>query len=101
MRKMIGRARKALAARPVLGSRRGGILMEYVVLAVLLVTAVVVAVIYFGRTISSGMQAATYATDGRPVDATKEITDTQRQNTDTMKTERDTHEKTVAVAPTD
>ena len=48
----------------LLGEEKGAVLMEYVVLAVLLVAAVVGAVIVFGNRISHRFQEAGYATTG-------------------------------------
>jgi Flp pilus assembly pilin Flp len=46
------------------GDRTGAVMMEYVILAVLVAAAVVVAAIYFGRTIMKQFGAAAQATAG-------------------------------------
>lgn len=44
--------------------RKGAVMMEYVILAVLIAAAALVAIIYFGRTITSQAETATLATAG-------------------------------------
>ncbi len=72
MTKLIGRLKKTILGRitcATLGSRRGGILMEYVVLGVLLTVAVVVAVICFSSGIRGSLTAMYYAMVGMPKEA--------------------------------
>lgn len=98
MRKMNGFGRLVRRAR---GNRRGGVLLEYVVLAVLLTTAVVVAVIYFGRTMNSSMATAAKASQGKTVDAQKQLTDVGRPTAENVDTKGTAHAKVVGVAPED
>jgi len=104
MSKLIGKMKKSLLGRvtcATLGNRRGGILLEYVVLAVLLTTAIVVAVMYFGKTLRSGMAASAKAVSGQATEAKTEVTDTMRTaagNTDTKGAE---YQKTIATTEED
>ena len=47
--------------RRFLGEEKGAVMMEYVIIAVLIAAAVVVAVIMFGKNVSSEMNVATKA----------------------------------------
>lgn len=46
------------------GDRAGGVMMEYVILAVLIAAAAVVAVMYFGRGIVTNLSTSTHAMSG-------------------------------------
>lgn len=48
----------------LLGDRTGGVMMEYVILAVLIAAAAVVAVMYFGRGIVTSLSTSTHAMAG-------------------------------------
>lgn len=45
---------KAIARKRLLGDRSGGVMMEYVILAVLIAAALVVAVVMFSRSVGDG-----------------------------------------------
>ena len=51
------------------GSRRWAIRMEYVVIAVLVVAAIILAVLYFGRSVVNSVGVAGDAMTGAPADA--------------------------------
>jgi Flp pilus assembly pilin Flp len=70
----IARAKRSALGRffcRLLGDEKGAVMMEYVILSVLIAAAVVVAVIYFGRTIMKQFAAAASATAGETSDAKK------------------------------
>ena len=48
----------------LMGDRAGGVMMEYVILAVLIAAAAVVAVMYFGRGIVTSLSTSTHAMAG-------------------------------------
>ena len=48
----------------LLGDRAGGVMMEYVILAVLIAAAAVVAVMFFGRGIVTNLSTSTHAMAG-------------------------------------
>lgn len=63
----IARAKRSALGRMfcrLLGDKTGAVMMEYVILAVLVAAAVVVAAIYFGRTIMKQFGSAAAATSG-------------------------------------
>lgn len=63
----IARAKRSFWGRALcrlLGDETGAVMMEYVILAVLVAAAVVVAAIYFGRTIMKQFGSAANATAG-------------------------------------
>ena len=65
---MIQRAKKSLLGRFVCrlaGDQKGAVMMEYVIVAVLIAAAAVVAVAYFGRTITKQFGVAAHATAGQ------------------------------------
>ena len=49
--------------------RKGAVMMEYVILAVMIAAAALVAIIYFGRTITRQGETAAYAAAGSSVAA--------------------------------
>ena len=51
--------------RRVVGEDAGAVMMEYVILAVLIAAAAVVAIAYFGRTVTSEANTATVAMTGQ------------------------------------
>ena len=59
-----GRARLNRLLRRMLGDQTGAVMMEYVVLGVLIVGAVVAAVIFFGKTILNQFGVMTHAATG-------------------------------------
>ena len=67
IKRAIARARQTVAGRAacrLLGDETGAVMMEYVILAVLIAAAVVVSVIFFGRTIMTQLNTAAAATLG-------------------------------------
>lgn len=74
MKARIARAKRNAIGRVMcrtFGDKSGAVMMEYVILAVLVAAAVVVAAIYFGRTIMKQFGAASAATSGQTKDAEK------------------------------
>ena len=70
----IARAKRSALGRVIcrlMGDETGAVMMEYVILSVLVAAAVVVAVIYFGRTIMKQFGAAANATAGETKQAEK------------------------------
>ena len=63
MRKLNKVQLKKLMCR-LMGDRTGGVMMEYVILAVLIAAAAVVAVMYFGRGIVTNLSTSTHAMAG-------------------------------------
>jgi Flp pilus assembly pilin Flp len=63
----------------LLGDRAGGVMMEYVILAVLIAAAAVVAVMYFGRGVVTNMSTSTHAMAGESGSASAS---TQKAKTD-------------------
>ena len=55
--------------RRVVGEDAGAVMMEYVILAVLIAAAAVVAIAYFGRTVVGESNVATTAMTGKGVEA--------------------------------
>lgn len=55
--------------------RKGAVMMEYVILAVLIAAAALVAIIYFGKTITKQAETAAAATAGQSEDAAKYATE--------------------------
>ena len=88
------RAKSTLVGRLVcrlLGDQTGAVLMEYVVLGVLLVAAVVAAVVYFGKGIKGGFHIMTDAiTSPKTAEATRT---TEIQNNATELQEAERHQK--------
>ena len=70
--------------------RKGAVMMEYVILAVLIAAAALVAIIYFGRTITSQAETATLATAGESSKSSQNATDL-RDKQDTWKTDAQEH----------
>lgn len=72
MNKMIQRKMNTKFGRflkRLIGEETGAVLMEYVILAVMIAAACVVAVIYFGRTANKQTNAAASAMAGKTQDA--------------------------------
>jgi len=68
MKAAIARAKRSAIGRTLcrlVGDRAGGVMMEYVVLGVLVIAAVVVAVIYFGDTIRNQFGSMANAASGQ------------------------------------
>lgn len=61
--------------------RKGAVMMEYVILAVMIAAAALVAIIYFGKTITGQAQTATLATAGTADKASKNAAELQLKNT--------------------
>ena len=74
MKSAIARAKRSALGRTLCrlaGDRAGGVMMEYVVLGVLVVSAVVVTVIFFGHTIREQFTSMAHATAGQTDNAEK------------------------------
>ena len=69
--------------RRLVGEEAGAVMMEYVILAVLIAAAAVVAIAYFGRTVVTESNVATTAMTGKGVEA-KEKQQTAQQRATTM-----------------
>jgi len=61
----------------ICGDEAGGVMMEYVILAVLIAAAVVVAVMYFGKNIKGGFNAMSQTVAGKSQTAKQTVTDMQ------------------------
>lgn len=68
------------------GDRAGGVMMEYVILAVLVAAAVVVAVMFFGKNIKKGFNAMGQTVAGESGKAANDVA--------AMKADADTSEQT-------
>jgi len=77
------------------GDEAGGVMMEYVILAVLVAAAVVVAVMYFGKNIKGGFNAMSHTVAGESVEAKQTVRDMKR---DAKKGERksEQHRKRIS-----
>jgi Flp pilus assembly pilin Flp len=78
----IARAKRSALGRVIcrlMGDETGAVMMEYVILSVLVAAAVVVAVIYFGRTIMTQFGAAAQATAGQTKKAEKASKDATKE----------------------
>ena len=60
--------------------RKGAVMMEYVILAVMIAAAALVAIIYFGRTITSQAQSASMATAGNSKGSSEQSKEIKEQN---------------------
>ena len=76
---MKNRMKKVLCR--LMGDKAGGVMMEYVILAVLIAAAAVVAVMYFGRGIVHSLGASTQAMSGNSENAAK-ITEKAKTDAD-------------------
>jgi len=61
----------------LMGDRAGGVMMEYVILAVMVAAAVIVAVMYFSGTIRKGFNTVTQAAAGESGKAATSAQDTK------------------------
>jgi len=77
------------------GDEAGGVMMEYVILAVLIAAAVVVAVMFFGKNIKKGFNAMGQTVAG---ESGKAATDVQAMKTDAdaSEDEAETHRTTIS-----
>lgn len=79
---MKSRVKKVLCR--LAGDRAGGVMMEYVILAVLIAAAAVVAVMYFGRGVVTNLSTSTHAMSGESGAAS---TSTQKAKSDAASAE--------------
>ncbi len=79
----------------LMGDRAGGVMMEYVILAVLVAAAAVVAVMLFGRGIVSSLATSTHAIAGESVAAAKSASKAKGEAA-TAETQSDTYRKSHA-----
>ena len=78
--KKVMNSRFAKMLRRLVGEETGAVMMEYVILAVLIAAAAVVAIAYFGKTVTSEANVASSAMTGKgnkASDMQKEIQDKQ------------------------
>ena len=90
---MIERAKKTLLGRMVCrlaGDEKGAVMMEYVIVAVLIAAACVVAVAFFGKTIMQQFSAAARATAGESADAVAQRDEAEKSSA-SAKTDGATH----------
>lgn len=70
--------------------RKGAVMMEYVILAVMIAAAALVAIIYFGKTITNQAETASAATAGQS-EAAQKIAETAKKNSESAKEEGEKH----------
>lgn len=93
--KMIKRMMETKAGRVLkrlFGEETGAVLMEYVILAVMIAAACVVAVIYFGRTANQQVESATLNMSGKTTEGAAK-SGTAQSTAATGATEAETHNK--------
>ena len=78
--------------RRLFGDERGGVMMEYVILAVLIAAAVVVAVAMFGRTIVGMFGVAGKGATAQHTEARQELDATRAQQDADAQAARDYHD---------
>jgi Flp pilus assembly pilin Flp len=91
----IARAKRSILGRVLCrlcGDETGGVMMEYVILAVLIAAAVVVAVAMFGKTIVGMFNVAGKGATGDHTGAKKALDDTQKEQTDSAKAAGEYHD---------
>jgi len=79
----------------LMGDRAGGVMMEYVILAVLVAAAAVVAVMLFGRGIVTSLSTSTHAIAGQSTEATASSVKAKGEAT-AAKDQNETYRKTHA-----
>ncbi|MEI6787860.1 MAG: hypothetical protein WCL49_05220 [bacterium] len=83
----------------VMGDKTGGVMMEYVILAVLIAAAVVVAVAMFGKTLVGMFGVAATSATAREKSAQTELKDVRKVTDDGIKASKkysdDMHEPTT------
>jgi Flp pilus assembly pilin Flp len=77
------------------GNQTGAVLMEYVILGVLIAAAATLAVIYFGKEITTAFTTMTHATAGR-VDNAKTSATAQQTAADDAQKNNETTRKTIS-----
>ena len=96
--KKADRAKKSAMGRVLcrlLGDEAGGVMMEYVILAVLIAAAVVVAVMFFGKNIKGGFNAMSQTVAGESGKAATDV-ETMKTDADTSETESETHRTRIS-----
>ena len=91
----IARAKRSRLGRllcRLCGDETGGVMMEYVILAVLIAAAVVVAVAMFGKTIVGMFDVAGKGATGDHTGAKKTLDATQKEQNDKAKAAKDYHD---------
>ncbi len=78
--------------RRLLGDEAGGVMMEYVILAVLIAAAVVVAVAMFGKTLVGMFDVAGKGATGRHTDAQTELQTTRGEQDASAQDAKDYHD---------
>jgi len=77
------------------GDEAGGVMMEYVILAVLIAAAVVVAVMFFGKNVKKGFNAMTQTVAGESGKAASDVQE-MKADANTAETESETHRGQIA-----
>lgn len=95
MIKRIANTRFGRVLRRIAGEETGAVLMEYVILAVMIAAAAVVAVIYFGQTASKQTVAATDAMAGQTANAVSKAGEAKQLAT-TSESESESHAKSFS-----
>ena len=96
---MIERAKKSLLGRfacRLVGDQKGAVMMEYVIVAVLIAAAAVVAVAFFGRTIQRQFSSAAAATAGQAGKAKTLSTEAKTEGSDKAETKGKEHNKSFS-----
>jgi len=89
-RLMNSRMRKVMCR--LVGDKAGGVMMEYVILAVLIAAAVVVAVAMFGKTLVGMFSVAATSTTAREQSAKKELDATRKTTDSDIQKSKDYHD---------
>jgi Flp pilus assembly pilin Flp len=76
----------------LMGDRAGGVMMEYVILAVLIAAAAVLAVMYFGRGVVTNLTTSTHAMAGQSEDAAV-MSETAKAEATSAETENEDYRK--------
>ena len=77
------------------GDEAGGVMREYVILAVLIAAAVVVAVMFFGKNIKQGFNAMSQTVAGESGKASTAV-QSMKTDADSAETESETHRTTIS-----
>ena len=95
MIKRIANSQFGRVLKRIVGEETGAVLMEYVILAVMIAAAAVVAVIYFGQTAAKQTVAATDAMAGQSGNAVSKANEAKQLAT-TSESESETHAKSFS-----
>ena len=81
------------ALRRLVGEETGAVMMEYVILAVLIAAAAVIAIAYFGKTVTSEANVAATAMTGKGNASASQQQEVQKNQTDWQKEAVETNQK--------